>query len=209
VEPSAVAARRTRASLALAVAGAIVLMTGAALVLSGEAIKLEHQAHPPPLIVPGLILAVLGLALGASAAVTILLDAPTRLPAAHPLTAAAPDDPSAFGPPPADRAVHGEIVAGEVLSSSRLPDPEPPAAAAWTEVVPGAALSPPGPAGRAARGPPTPGPAAPGPVPGAREPMAGEVPGYSDAGWGAGTDSQTGPDPPAEPPREIHHPVRR
>jgi len=142
-------------------------MTGAALVLSGEAIKLEQQAHPPSLIWPGLVLAFLGLALGGSAAVTILLDAPTRLPAAHPLAAAAPDDRSAFGPPPADPAVHGEIVAGEVLSSARLPDPVPPAAAS-TEVVPGAALSPPA-------------------------PRAG----------------QACPDPPPEPPQEIHHPVRR
>jgi hypothetical protein len=177
VEPSAVAARRTRASLALAVAGAIVLMAGVALVLSGEAIKLEHQARPPSLIGPGLVLAFLGLALGASAAVTILLDAPARLPVAHPLAPAAPGDPSA--------------------------------AAAWTEVVPGAVLSPPGRVGPAFTGPATPGPAAPGPGPGAREPVAGEVPGYSDAGWGAGTDSRTWPDPPAEPPQEIHHPVRR
>jgi hypothetical protein len=202
VEPSAVAARRMRASLALAVVGAIVLMTGVALVLTGEAIKLEHHAHPPSLIGPGLVLAFLGLALGASAAVTILLDAPTRLPAPHPLAAAAPDDRSAFGPPPAGPAVHGEIVAGEVLSSARLPDPVPPAAA-WTEVVPGAALSPPGRTGPAFAGPPPP------EVPGAREPVTGEVPGYSDAGWGAGTDSQTWPDPPPEPPQEIHHPVRR
>jgi hypothetical protein len=67
VEPSAVAARRTRASLALAVVGAIVLMAGVALVLSGEALKLEHQARPPSLLGPGLVLAFLGLALGASA----------------------------------------------------------------------------------------------------------------------------------------------
>jgi hypothetical protein len=232
VEPSAVAARRTRASLALAVVGAIVLMAGVALVLSGEAVKLEHQAHPPSLIGPGLVLAFLGLALGASAAVTILLDAPTRLPAAHPhpLAPAAPYGPSAFGPPPGDRSafgpppadpvVHGEVVAGEVLSSDRLSGPVPPAAAAWTEVVPGAALSPPGRTGPAFAGPPPgeapaapgqagPGPAAPDLVPGAREPVAGEVPGYSDAGWGAGADGQTWPDPPPEPPQEIHHPVRR
>jgi hypothetical protein len=242
VEPSAVDARRTRASLALAVVGAIVLMAGVALVLSGEAVKLEHQAHPPSLIGPGLVLAFLGLALGASAAVTILLDAPTRLPAAHPhpLAPAAPDDPSGFGPPPGDRSafgpppadpvVHGEVVAGEVLSSDRLSDPVPPAAAARTEVVPGAALSPPGRTGPAFAGPPpgeepagpgsaepgpsgpgsaAPGSAAPGWVPGAREPVAGEVPGYSDAGWGAGADGQTWPDPPPEPPQEIHHPVRR
>jgi hypothetical protein len=229
VEPSAVAARRTCASLALAVVGAIVLMAGAALVLTGAAVKLEHRVHPPPLIVPGLILAFVGLALGASAAVTILLDAPTRLPVAHPFAEPAPDDRSSFGPPPAAPAMYGEIVPGEVLSSSRLPDPVPPGPAAYTEVVPGAALSPPGRAGPAFTGP-----AAPGPVPGAREPTAGEmpggpwpggqaasdqpaggppqpdeVPGYSDAGWGAGTDSQTWPDPPAEPPQEIHHPVRR
>jgi hypothetical protein len=204
VEPSAVAARRTRASLALAVVGAIVLMAGAALVLTGAAMRLEHRAHPPPLIVPGLILALLGLALGASAAVTILLDAPTRLPVAHPFAEPVPDDPSSFGPPPAGPVVYGEIVPGEVLSSSRLPDPVPPGPAAYTEVVPGAALSPPGRAGPAVTGP-----AAPGPVPGAREATADEVPGYSDAGWGAGTDSPAWPDPPAEPPQEIHHPVRR
>jgi hypothetical protein len=238
VGPSGVAARRTRASLALAVIGAILLMTGAALVLTGEAVKLEHHAHPASLIGPGLVLAFLGLALGASAAVTILLDAPTRMPAA----AAAPDDrsafgppradESAFGPPPADPVVRGEVVAGEVLSSNRLPGPVPPATT-WTEVVPGAALSPPG---RTGHGPPfagpapgevpgarepvtgeapgapgvaAPGSAAPGLVPGAREPVTGEVPGYSDGGWGAGDDGQTWPDPPPEPPQEIHHPVRR
>jgi hypothetical protein len=252
VEPSAVAARRTRASLALAVVGAIVLMAGVALVLSGEAIKLEHQARPPSLIGPGLVLAFLGLALGASAVVTILLDAPTRLPAAGPLTPAAPDDRSAFGPPRADPVVHGEVVAGEVLSSDRLPGPVPSSAAAWTEVVPGAALSPPGRTGRgqASAGPASAGPASSGPapasqafasppqrpppggvpgapgsgapgsptpglVPSARQPGAGEVPGYSDAGWGAGADGETWPDgqawpdPPPEPPQEIHHPVRR
>jgi hypothetical protein len=292
VEPSAVAARRTRASLALAVVGAIVLMAGVALVLSGEAIKLEHQARPPSLIGPGLVLAFLGLALGASAVVTILLDAPTRLPAAGPLTPAAPGDRSAFGPPagdrsafgppagdrsafgrpagdrsafgrppgdrsafgppPADPVVHGEVVAGEVLSSDRLPGPVPSSAAAWTEVVPGAALSPPGRTGRgqASAGPASAGPASSGPapasqafasppqrpppggvpgapgsgapgsptpglVPSARQPGAGEVPGYSDAGWGAGADGETWPDgqawpdPPPEPPQEIHHPVRR
>jgi hypothetical protein len=144
VEPSAVAARRTRATLALAVVGAIVLMTGVALVLAGEAMKLEHPVRPPSLIVPGLILAFLGLALGASAAVTILLDAPTRLPAAHPFAAPGPDDRSAFGPPPAAPAGHGEIVPGEVLSSSRLPGPVVRGPAARTEVVPGAPLPPPG-----------------------------------------------------------------
>ena len=207
-------------------------MAGVALVLSGEAIKLEHQARPPSLIGPGLVLAFLGLALGASAVVTILLDAPTRLPAARPLTPAAPRDQSAFGPPPADPVVHGEVVAGEVLSSDRLPGPVPASAAAWTEVVPGAALSPPGRTGRgqASAGPPqrpppggvpgapgsgAPGSPTPGLVPGAREPAAGEVPGYSDAGWGAGADGETWPDgqawpdPPPEPPQEIHHPVRR
>ncbi|HMG62269.1 MAG TPA: hypothetical protein VK599_04910, partial [Streptosporangiaceae bacterium] len=189
MEPSAVAARRTRASLALAVVGAIVLMAGVALVLSGEAIKLEHQARPPSLIGPGVVLAFLGLALGASAVVTILLDAPTRLPAAGPLTPAAPGDPSAFGPPAGDRSafgpppgdrsafgrpagdrsafgpppgdpvVHGEVVAGEVLSSDRLAGPVPLSAAAWTEVVPGAALSPPG---RTSRGQASAGPASAG-----------------------------------------------
>jgi hypothetical protein len=181
VEPSAVAARRTRASLALAVVGAIALMTGVALALAGEGLRLERGAHPPSLIGPGLVLAFLGLVLGASAIVTIVLDAPTRLPATHPLGAARPAGRSAFGSPPAGPAAHGEVVAGEVLSSSRLPDPRPPAASGRTEVVPGAALSPP----------------------------RGADPGYSDAGWGAGAGGTAWPGPPPEPPREIHHPGGR
>jgi hypothetical protein len=83
--------------------------------------RLEHQVRPPSLIVPGLIVAFLGLALGASAAVTILLDAAARLPAAHSFAEPAASDASSFGPPPAAPAVYGEIVPGEVLSSSRLP----------------------------------------------------------------------------------------
>jgi hypothetical protein len=183
VEPSAVAPRRTRASLALAAGGALVLMAGVACVATGAALRLEHQVHSVPLVVPGLVLTVLGLALGASAAVTILLDAPTGMPPAppyagsrtgsraggHPFAAG----PFAAGPAPAEPEVRGVTVAGEVLSSFVLPDRPPPAPVTPTEVVPGAPLAPPG----------RPRTAPLGPVPSAREPLAGEVPGYSDAGW--------------------------
>jgi hypothetical protein len=263
VEPSAVAARRTRASLALAVGGAIVLMAGVALILTGEAMRLEHPVHPRPLIVPGLVLVVLGFALGVSAAVTILLDAPTRLPSAHLSAEHAPGDPPPAGQAPDDLVRYAEAVPGEVLSSFRLPDPAypggrpeaaPPGPPAPTEVVPGAALPPPG---RDAQAPPAGVPSARAPaaemppagvspagvspaaasaagvppagVPAAREPLAtavppspwfrpgqpgpdqpsGEPPGYSDAGWEAAAASSSWPDPPAEPPHEIHHPVRR
>jgi hypothetical protein len=266
VEPSAVAARRTRASLALAVGGAIVLMAGVALILTGEAMKLEHPVHPRPLILPGLILVVLGFALGISAAVTILLDAPTRLPSAPPaaeppaaeppVAERAPGDPPSADPASGDPARYAEVVPGEVLSSFRLPDSRypdgrpntPPGPPAPTEVVPGTALSPPGRAARVPAGAPSAGapsaggPSAGGPldgVPAAREPAAAgvppspwfhpgqpgpggppgsawrieqpgdEVPGYADAGWDAGVASSSWPDPPAEPPHEIHHPVRR
>jgi hypothetical protein len=186
VEPSAVAAPRTRASLALAVGGALFLMTGVALALIGAALRLEHQIHAVPMAVLGLILAVLGLALGASATVAALLDAPTGiLPASVPGTWAA-------GPPAAAQAAagpapRGETVPGKVLSSFVLPgqfawpDQPPAAPAARPEVVPGAPLRPPGRHGSA-------------PVPSAREPLAGEslarevrasevLAGYSDAGW--------------------------
>jgi hypothetical protein len=267
VEPSAVAARRTRASLALAVGGAIVLMAGVALILTGEAMKLEHPAHSRPLILPGLILVVLGFALGMSAAVTILLDAPTRLPSAapaaerpaaehtfaeRPFAEHAPGDLPPADPAPGGPARYAEVVPGEVLSSFRLPESPyqggrpgtaPPGPAAPTEVVPGAALSPPGHAGRVpAAAPSAEAPSAGRPldgVPAAREPAAAEVPpslwfhpgqpgpggphgsgwaseqpgdevpGYADAGWDAGAASSSWPDPPAEPPHEIHHPVRR
>jgi hypothetical protein len=183
VEPSAVAPRRTRASLALAAGGALVLMAGVACVATGAALRVEHQVHSVPLVVPGLVLTVLGLALGASAAVTILLDAPTGMPPAppyagsrtgsraggHPFAAG----PFAAGPAPAEPEVRGVTVAGEVLSSFVLPDRPPPAPVTPTEVVPGAPLAPPG----------RPRTAPLGPVPSAREPLAGEVPGYSDAGW--------------------------
>jgi hypothetical protein len=302
VEPSAVAARRTRTSLALAVGGAIVLMAGVALILTGEAMKLEHPVHPRPLIVPGLIFVVLGFALGVSAIVTILLDAPTRLPSAPPVAEHAPGDPPSPGQVPDAPASFAEVVPGEVLSSFRLPDPvspgggpgpAPPGPAASTEVVPGAALPPPGraqtpPAGQSGAGVPPAGVPVGGVpvggvpvggvpvdgvpvdgvpvdgVPAAREPLAAEVPpspwfhagqpgpghpsggppetawagerpggeppgsawprdpagggllpqpdelpGYADAGWDAGAASSSWPDPPAEPPHEIHHPVRR
>jgi hypothetical protein len=253
VEPSAVAARRTRASLALAAGGAIVLMAGVALLLTGEAVKLGHPARLPPLIVPGLILVVLGFALGASAAVTILLDVPSRLPFPPP-GADVPGDRAGAGPAPGGPARPGETVPGEVLSSFRLPDrpgglvPGPARPAAPTEIVPGAALSPPVPAAReplageappgprvrpgppaAVPWPPAPGAPAAGPPPGSAWPedrLAGgswpEPPpadggagpgdgpvGYSDAGWDAAADDRGWPDPPAEPPHEIHHPVRR
>jgi hypothetical protein len=256
VEPSAVAARRTRASLALAVGGAIVLMAGVALILTGEAMKLEHPAHPRALILPGLILVVVGFAVGISAAVTILLDASTRLPSAPPAAEPpaaeppaaerAPGDPPAADPASGDPARYAEVVPGEVLSSFRLPDspyPDghpntPPGPSASTEVVPGAALSPPGRAARVPAGAPSAGGPLDG-VPAAREPAAAEVPsspwfhpgqpgpggspgsawaseqsgdeapGYADAGWDAGAASSSWPDPPAEPPHEIHHPVRR
>jgi hypothetical protein len=271
VEPSAVAARRTRASLALAAGGAIVLMAGVALLLTGEAMKLGHPARLPPLIVPGLILVILGFALGASAAVTILLDVPSRLPYPPP-GADVPGDRAGAGPAPGGPARPGETVPGEVLSSFRLPDrpgglvPGPARPAAPTEIVPGAALAPPVPAAREplageappgpwvrpgppapgppvpwppapgapAAGPPVPWPAAPGapaagppqgsawpedrppggswpePPPADGGPGPGDGPvGYSDAGWDAAADDPRWPDPPAEPPHEIHHPVRR
>jgi hypothetical protein len=188
VEPSAVAAPRTRAPLALAVGGALFLMTGVALALIGAALRLQHQIHAMPVAVLGLILAVVGLALGASATVTALLDAPTGiLPASVPGAWAAAAQ-AAAGPAP-----RGEPVPGKVLSSFVLPvyvaRPDQPwaAPAVRPEVVPGAPLRPPG----------RPGPA---PVPSAREPLASEGlarevrasevrAGYSDAGWSLEADS--------------------
>ncbi|HEY2284284.1 MAG TPA: hypothetical protein VGH88_00930, partial [Streptosporangiaceae bacterium] len=183
MEPSAVAARRTRASLALAAGGAIVLMAGVALLLTGEAMKLGHPARLPPLIGPGLILVILGFALGASAAVTILLDVPSRLPVPPAAAADVPGDPAEAGQPPGEPVRPVEIVPGEVLSSFRLPDrpggpvPGPARPAAPTEIVPGAALSPPVPAARAPlAGEATPGPPGPrSPAPG--PPAAGPPPG--------------------------------
>jgi hypothetical protein len=198
VEPSAVAPRRTRASLALAAGGALVLMAGVACVATGAALRLEHQVHSVPLVVPGLVLTVLGLALGASAAVTVLLDAPTGTPPAppyggsraggHPFAAGPFAAGPAAGPAPAEPEVRGATVAGEVLSSFVLPGRPPPAPVTPTEVVPGAPLAPPGRPRTAPLGPAPSAPVQPEgvparPVPSAREPLAGEVPGYSDAGW--------------------------
>lgn len=84
MEPSAVAARRTRTSLALSVAGALIVMTGVALIVIGEALKLEHPPRLESLIVPGVALVFAGAALGASAAVTILRDAAGRRPSGPP-----------------------------------------------------------------------------------------------------------------------------
>jgi hypothetical protein len=188
VEPSAVAPRRTRAALALAAGGALVLMTGVACLATGAALRLEHQVHSVPLLAAGVVLAVLGLALGASAAVTILLDAPTRMPPAPPFAGSRAGGqpfagPAAAGSGPAEPGVPGATVAGEVLSSFVLPGRPPPGPVTPTEVVPGAPLAPPGRPRTAPLGPARPEAAAPGPVPSAREPRADEAPGYSDAGW--------------------------
>jgi hypothetical protein len=214
VEPSAVAARRTRASLALAVGGALFLMSGIALTLIAAALRLEQQVPPVPLVTPGLTLAILGVALGAAAMVTILLDAPTRMPLSFPESR--PAEPSAAEPSAAEPAAAqaaagpaaaqaaagpawpGETVRGEVLSSDVLPQRPPAAPVTRPEVVPGAPLSPPGRPG-------------PGPVPSAREPMASEVlagevlAGYSDAGWKI---EAAEPGPQAGPPHGSHDPAR-
>jgi hypothetical protein len=204
VEPSAVAARRTRASLALAVGGALFLMTGVALTVTGAALKLEHQVRLVPLVVLGLVAAVLGLALGASAMVAAVLDQPTEMlsaPARGSWAAAPPRAPLAAAGPPDP----GETAPGEALSSFVLPGQPPAAPVPPPEVVPGSPLRPPG-RHRA------------GPVPHAREPMASELlptellasevlAGYSDTGWSIEADDWARP--PTEPPQEARHPVRR
>jgi hypothetical protein len=95
-----------RTSLGLAVGGALILMAGVALVLVGLALRAEHPRRPPALTGSGLVLVILGLAIGAAAAAAILLDPAVHLPSGPPsrrVRGPAPDeladfDPAEYGP---------------------------------------------------------------------------------------------------------------
>jgi hypothetical protein len=84
VKPAAIAAQRMRTSLALAVGGAGVLMLGATLAIIGKALELEQPARSQGAVAWGVVLMITGLALGASAAVTILSDPSVHPPASLP-----------------------------------------------------------------------------------------------------------------------------
>ena len=181
-----------RVSLALAAGGTLFLMSGIVLMLTSAALRLEHQAHPVPLVAPGAALAVVGLALGASALVTTLLDVPSRMPpvpgSGGAGRAAAPARPVPYG-----RTVLGEVLFSFVLPGQRTASPVAP-----PEVVPGVPLVPPG------RPAAVPVPAARAPLP--AEMLASEVlAGYSDGGWGLDAASADGPS--AQPPAEEGAPL--
>jgi hypothetical protein len=73
VDLSAIATRKVRLPLALAVGGAIVLMAGVSMALIGEAMKLEHPAGWQGPVTLGLTLSAAGLFLGAAFAIVVIL----------------------------------------------------------------------------------------------------------------------------------------
>jgi hypothetical protein len=119
VDVSAIATRQTRLPLALAVGGALVLMTGFTLALIGEVLGTGKSGSSSGLLVAGLVLMAVGLALGAGFAVT-LLSRPVRsvapgsrasrsAAAAGPMTQGPmTQGPMTQGPAPRGRAAQGQ-----------------------------------------------------------------------------------------------------
>jgi hypothetical protein len=72
VNSSLIAPQRTRLSVRLAVGGTVALMAGACMMLAGEAMKLSGPSGWPHLVIPGLALALSGMALGVACAVVTM-----------------------------------------------------------------------------------------------------------------------------------------
>ncbi|MGH3274498.1 MAG: hypothetical protein ACRDNZ_09310 [Streptosporangiaceae bacterium] len=221
MEPSAVTARLTRISLALAVGGAIVLMAGVALVLISEVMRLEHPARLQSLMAPGALLAFLGFALGVSAAIAIFVHEPVQPPVTRPPAVQPPVAHPLRHREPADQSLRGQVVPGEALTPPWSPGLLGRVAAGlaiYGEAVPGDAPDDPARhggghdqrgSGHDQRSAEWAGSGWPEYSPDGQPVSFGEATGYSDQGWGAAVAGHGESGPPAEPPQEIHHPVRR
>ncbi len=144
-----------RTSLALAAGGAGILMLGTTLAIIGKVLELEHPARSQGAVAWGVVLVIIGLALGASAAVTILSDPSVHPPAGPPPRPAGQAPAASAWAPPAGPA--WDPAAYEAAGSvSPGPDPawaaqgpdlpwNPPAQQPWTSEDPASAPAPTGP----------------------------------------------------------------
>jgi hypothetical protein len=208
VDLPATATRRVQLALVLAAGGSMVLMAGFSIVVIGEATALQHPGRAGGLITLGLVLAVIGLALGLACAGVTMASTQVRASpvAAVPVTAAQVT---------AMRAGTAGETAGHQttgLGTAAHETTVPAMTASGTE-LPAAALR-----RMAQTGPEVPGTQSAGarhvPEPGADAYLQAaawpEFPAqYSDAGWQLeGPDLAPAGQLPAGPPPEIHHPVR-
>jgi len=224
VDPSAIATRRTRLSLALTVGGALVLMAGVSMVLIGEVIRLERPAGLPQLVMAGVVLAAAGLALGLVCAVVVLSgrQSPVRGEASRqPGETAgyeAPDPAAEWLGPLRDAAVRPVSAAVRETAAARAGMP----AAGYGDAAQGQTSYEQAGYGRAGYeqtgydpagyGQAGYGQAGRGQAPAyltAGNADGGQVgPQYSDQGWRIDGTGPIARQRPADIPREIHHPVR-
>jgi hypothetical protein len=172
-------------SLALTVGGAVIVMAGVSMMLIGEAMRLEQPAGWQPLISVGAVLSGVGLALGLACAVVVLSGPRAPLRAVPPRQSGdaagyvAPDSAEGWLGPLRDAAVRPFSATVRGAAAARAG-------------TPGAGH---GGAGHGGTGHEKPG----------YEPVG---PTYSDEGWRLDGTGPIAAQRPADPPREIHHPVR-
>jgi hypothetical protein len=195
VDPSAIATRRTRLSLALTVGGAVIVMVGVSMMLIGEAMRLEQPAGWQQLISVGAVLSGVGLALGLACAVVVLAGPRVQVRAVPPRQSGdaagyvAPDSAEGWLGPLRDAAVRPFSATARGTAAARA-----------GTVGAGHGGAGHGGAGHGGTGHGGTGREKPG-----YEPVG---PTYSDEGWRLDGTGPIAAQRPADPPREIHHPVR-